>query len=215
MSQTPHPSDAELLARLRIADPAAELPAADPDAVDHLLHRVVDADLRETGTRRRNPLTWLVAAAAVVVIAAGAAWWLRGDGSTSGVVAGPGTSGGTAAAPATTELAAAPAAGGRCLVPTAEMLAAKPVAFAGTVLGIADGVATIRPTKVFAGDVGDEVSVKGAVAPDAGGIEGDPEFVTGQDYLVAADGGRVLGCGLSGPADDPQTQDLYARAFPR
>src|SRR5689334_18441282 len=139
--------DDELLARLRTADPAADLPAADPDDVDHLLHRVVDSDLRETGTRRRSPLTWLVAAAAVVVIAAGGfAWWLSEDRSKPDVVVAR-DSPGAPVTPGGLELRAG-SAGGRCLVPSAEQLAAKPIAFAGKVLGIADGVVTIRPTAV-------------------------------------------------------------------
>ncbi|MFI2708134.1 hypothetical protein ACH5WX_11360, partial [Nocardioides sp. CER28] len=102
-------SDADLHARLRAADPAAELPPADADDVDHLLNRVVHTDLRETGTRRRNALTWLVAAAAVVVIAAGVTWWFSDDHSKPGVVAQP-NAGQTTSAPRTTELAAATAA---------------------------------------------------------------------------------------------------------
>ncbi|GAA1945341.1 hypothetical protein GCM10009798_00300 [Nocardioides panacihumi] len=213
MSDSPHPSDAELLARLRGADPAGDLPAADADDVDHLLHRVVDTDLRETGTHRRNSLTWLVAAAAVVVIAGGVVWRLSGDHSQPGVVAAPGAS--TTAAAGTTELSAAPATGGRCIVPTPELLAAKPLAFEGKVVGIADGVVTIRPTKIYTGDAGDQVTVTGAAPGAAGAPEGDPAFETGQDYLVAAEGGRVLGCGLSGPVGSPEVKALYEQAFPQ
>jgi hypothetical protein len=205
-------SDADLHARLRAVDPAAELPPAEPDDVDHLLRRVVDSDLRETGTRRRNALTWLVAAAAVVVIAAGLTWWFSDDHSQPGVVAQP-SSGKTGTAPRTTELTVA-SAPGRCIMPTADLLANKPLAFAGTVLGITDGVVTIRPTKVYAGDVGDQVTVRGAAAPDTGGVEGDPAFVAGKDYLVAAADGQVVGCGLSGPVG-PEIQRLYAQAFPQ
>src|SRR3954454_22919705 len=90
MNDAPQPTDAELLARRRAADPAADLPPADPDDVDQVLRRVVESDLRETGTRRRSPLTWLVAAAAVVVIAAGAFWWLGDDDRSEPGVAGSG-----------------------------------------------------------------------------------------------------------------------------
>ena len=214
MSDSPHPSDAELLARLRRADPAAELPPADAEDVDHLLHRVVDADLRETGTHRRNALTWMVAAAAVVVIAGGILWRLSDDRSEPGVVAGSRASSSNAAAGAT-KLSAAPATAGRCMVPTPELLAAKPVAFAGKVVGIADGVVTIRPTKVYTGDVGDQVTVTGAAPDAAGAPEGEPAFEAGQDYLVAADGGQVLGCGLSGPASSAEVKALYEQAFPQ
>lgn len=205
-------SDAELRARLRAADPAADLLPADPDDVDHLLQRVVDTDLRQTGTYRRNALTWLVAAAAVVVIAGGVTWWVSDDHAQPGVLARP-NAGDPANAPGGTALTAATATA-RCIAPTPELLARRPIAFAGTVLGITDGVVTIRPTRVYAGQVGDRVTVRGAVAPDTGGVEGDPVFVAGKDYLVAADRGRVIGCGLSGPAT-PATRRLYAAAFPQ
>lgn len=210
--------DDELRARLRAADPAAELPEADPRQIDGLLRRVTDEDLRETGTRQRNPLTWLVAAAAVVVIAAGAVLWVNesDEGHTGGgLLADPVPTTPARGPQATSKLTVAAAGVGRCIMPTPELLAAKPIAFEGTVLGIADGVVTIRATKVYAGDVADQVSVTGAVAPDTGGlVEGDPDFEAGQDYLVAADGDQVLGCGLSGPAS-PGLRNLYARAFPQ
>src|SRR3954467_10949218 len=112
MSTPSEPQDSDLLARLRAADPAARIPAAEPSDVDHLLGRVVNSDLRETGTRRRNALTWLVAAAAGVVIAVGAVWGVQGDAARRGGVPQPATG-----APTTpgdvTELTAAPVAG-RC-----------------------------------------------------------------------------------------------------
>ena len=212
------PNDAELLARLRAADPAAGLAPADPDEVDRVVHRVVDRDLRQTGTRRRNALTWLVAAAAVVVIAAGAILWVNesNKGHTDGgLLADPSATTATPPPDAVSELTAAAPAAGRCIMPTPELIAAKPVAFEGIVVGIADGVVTIRPTAVYAGEVADQISVKSAVAPDTGPtIEGDPEFVAGQTYLVAADGNQVIGCGMSGPATR-ELRGLYARAFPQ
>jgi hypothetical protein len=216
MNDTPEPADpadpadTELLARLRAADPASGLPPADPAEVDHVLQRVVDVDLRETGTRKRNRLTWLVAAAAVVVIAGGLAWWLSDDWSQPGVVAGTGAGPTTSAG--ATRLTAAPA-GGRCMVPTAAVLASKPTAFAGTVERIVDGVVTIRTTKVYAGTVQHEVTITAPAAP-SGVVEGDPVFEAGQSYLVAASAdGHVLGCGLSGPVA-PELSRLYAQAFP-
>src|SRR6478736_8970575 len=65
--------DDELQARLLASDPAASLPPAAPHEVARLLEDVMATELttesRETGTRNRGPLTWLVAAAAVLVIA--------------------------------------------------------------------------------------------------------------------------------------------------
>ena len=208
--------DDDLRARLRAADPAESLPGADPAEVDRLLERVVNADLRETGARRRNPLTWLVAAAAVVVIAAGAALWATqspsGKDDDGGLFAGPGQTQSPTAS-AITELTVGQPGFGRCMMPSVELLRTKPIAFAGTVEGVSDGVVTLRVTKVYTGDVGQEITVKGATAVDTGGApEGDPTFETGRDYLVAADDGQVLGCGMSGPAT-PRLQDLYAQAF--
>lgn len=207
----------DLRARLAAADPAATLPAADQAEADALLRRVVDSDLRATGTHGRSRLTWLVAAAAVVVIAVGGTVWLRQseDGTAgdpdSGLVAQPS---GTPSRPTGTTLSVGTAAA-RCMVPTRELLAGKELAFAGTVLGVTDGVATIRPTTVYAGDVDGEVTLTGAVAPDTGpAVEGDPELVAGRDYLIASDGTTVAGCGLSGPAD-PALQRLYDEAFGR
>ncbi|SFC89200.1 hypothetical protein SAMN04487968_11395 [Nocardioides terrae] len=211
------PSDDDLRARLRAADPAAGLSPADPVEVDRLLQRVVDADLRETGTRRRSPLTWLVAAAAVVVLAAGAALWLTqtGDGDNDGGLLADPAQSSSPAETGTSELTVGAAGAGRCIMPTPELLAGQPIAFSGTVEGVTDGVVTIRTKTVFKGEVADEVAVKGAVAPDTGGApEGDPEFVPGQDYLVAAADGKVLGCGMSGPVSG-QLQQLYQQAFPQ
>src|SRR3954452_24176587 len=65
-------TDDELQQRLRAADPAATLSPGDPAGVARLVEDVMSTELttesRETGTRHRSPLTWLVAAAAVVVI---------------------------------------------------------------------------------------------------------------------------------------------------
>lgn len=211
------PADLELRARLRAADPAAGMAPADPEEVDRLLERVVTTDLRETGTRHRNRLTWLVAAAAVVVIGVGATLWARQlDDSTGpdGAAAGPSVGGG-ASEGVSLRLTVAPTASGRCLMPTPKLLADKPLAFAGRVLGVAGGTATLRPTTVYAGTPGDEVTVTAAVAPDTGGTpQSDPSFVAGEDYLVVADGGQVVGCGFSGPAT-PDLQRLYDEAFAR
>jgi hypothetical protein len=208
----PSAVDDQLRARLRAADPAAQLAPADPAEVDRTLRRVVDTDLRETGTRRRSPLTWLVAAAAVVVIGAGVLWWTNDNGSEPGVVAGPSEST-SSAATGSTELAAPAASAGRCMVPTAAVVAAQPMAFEATVVSIADGVVTLQPTTVYTGEVGDEVTVTGAVTP-LGSIEGEVDFEAGQSYLVAASDGQIRGCGLSGPVS-PALKALFEAAFPQ
>src|SRR3954454_23961781 len=114
--------DARLLARLHAADPASSLPPADPDGAARLLEDVMSTELttenRETGTRNRGPLTWLVAAAAVLIIAGvGVFAVLNHDDDP----AAPPTA---QHASTVTELSPpAPAAySARCLVPTAETL---------------------------------------------------------------------------------------------
>ena len=127
----------ELRARLRAADPAASLPPADPDRVARLLEDVMSTELttenRETGTRDRGPLTWLVAAAAVLIIAGvGLFGVLNHDDDP--------------AAPPTavddktvTELTAPSAAAyaAKCMVPSADLLRQQSVAFEGSVTTVA------------------------------------------------------------------------------
>src|SRR5690242_14634058 len=78
-------NDDELRQRLRAADPAAHLEPEDPTVVDSVLEDVMSTEptneSRETGTRQRSGLTWLVAAAAVVVIAVGGVLAVRVLGS--------------------------------------------------------------------------------------------------------------------------------------
>ncbi|WP_028660526.1 hypothetical protein [Nocardioides insulae] len=112
-------------------------------------------------------------------------------------------------APAVTTLAF-PAAGGRCLVPTSEALAAKDLALAGTVVSVDGDQATVETTDVYAGTVGDTVAV---AMPGAAAFEGDFSLEEGQDYLLAADDeGTLTVCGFSGPVS-PQLQKLYDAAF--
>src|SRR3954447_6041723 len=120
--------DDQLQARLRASDPAASLPPAAPHEAARLLEDVMATELttesRETGTRNRGPLTWLVAAAAVLVIAGVGIFGVRaltGDDDPA-PTAGP--------APSATHLeVSAPAGSAKCAVPSAETLATAEVAF--------------------------------------------------------------------------------------
>lgn len=210
----------DLLGRLRSADPAASLAAADPAAVGRLLEAtttdVRTVESRTDGLHRRSPLTWAVAAAAVVLLGVGAALLVGHRGPTTpaaGPVAGPPTSAPSGSAPTgTTRLVAAPTAG-RCAVPSAAVLQGQQLAFAGTVSSVTGGVATLVPSTVYAGTPGGAVEV---AAPDATlqSLLSAVDLQQGGHYLVAATGGRVAACGLSGPAT-PQLADLYAQAFGR
>src|SRR6478735_8389241 len=142
----------ELKARLRASDPAGSLPPAAPHEVARLLEDVMATELttesRETGTRNRGPLTWLVAAAAVLVIAGVGIFGVRaltGDSDPTPTAGDP--------APSATHLEVSATAGSaKCAVPSAETLAAAEVAFDGTVTGIVGDEVTLEPTHWYAGD---------------------------------------------------------------
>lgn len=215
-------SDDPLRARLRAADPARSLGPADPDGVARLLEDVMSHDTdtlvpeRRTGTHGRNPLTWLVAAAAVLVIAGVGIFTLTGspdDDTAPPIADGTGGTGGPDGDDQVviTQLRAPAGATGRCMVPTAELLAQQQVAFAGTVDEIADGTVVLTPTTFFAGEEADRVEVA-APAESMTELIGAVDFQVGASYLVSATDGQVSVCGFSGPAT-PQLEQLYADAF--
>jgi hypothetical protein len=198
--------DDSLLARVRAADPAASLPPAGPERVAELLQDVMGetttrtTESRDTGTRDRSPLTWLIAAAAVLLIAATGAFALvhRGHGT-------------TATADRTVTSLTLPASQGRCLVPNAEVLRVQTIAFRGTLTALADDAATFRVDDWFTGGPTDLAKVSAPsqrLAPFVGGAD----LKVGGRYLVAARDGVVTGCGFSGP-DSPARSALYDRAF--
>jgi hypothetical protein len=203
---TDHEPDLELLTRLRAADPASSLPAADPDRVAQLLEAAMSEtatrppESRETGTHDRSPLTWLVAAAAVVLIAAAGIFGLatRDDGSSP------------AAQESVTQLRSS-SVRGMCIIPNADVLRKQSIAFRGTLVSLSDGTATFSVARWYAGRPTDIVRV--ALTP-----RGIPEMVqaaeltVGHVYLVAANGGTVTGCGFTGLAGG-SLQELYDRAF--
>src|SRR4051812_15806293 len=114
-------TDDELRARIRAADPAADLPPADQARAHRLVADVMSTELtsenRQTGTRGRSPLTWAVAAVAVVVIGAGAAFALLSRQDQ------PSDTPAAVADRTVTELRApAGEQAARCMVPNAEVL---------------------------------------------------------------------------------------------
>ena len=212
--------DDELRALLAAADPAHALAPADPAGVAALLEDTMSHDI-DSGTDRRNPLTWLVAAAAVLIIAGVGAFGLSRMADDRPVVeAGPSaspstdtpaTTDPTAAAPAVTELGAPSATGARCAAPTPEMLAAQELAFGGTVTAIDGDTVTLSTTTVYAGDVGEQVQVT-APSAELSLLLDAVKFEVGGDYLVSASEGVVSVCSFSGPAS-PSLQRLYDQAF--
>jgi len=84
--------DRELRARLRAADPAADLEPATPERMARLLEDTMDQNTHpstrdEQATTRRSPLTWVAAAAAVAVLVGGGFWFTRGGDAPSPPVA--------------------------------------------------------------------------------------------------------------------------------
>jgi hypothetical protein len=165
-------------------------------------------ETRETGTRDRGPLTWLVAAAAAVVIAGAGLFAVlhQGGGSTDA----PPVAGGPART--VTELGAPDAAAyGRCMVPTADALAQREVAVDATVSQVVGDKITLTPTHWYAGTPTDLVRVD-ATRGDLQQLLGAVDFQQGGRYLVSATDGQVSVCGFSGAYSDDLAA-LYEKAF--
>ena len=213
----PFDADDELRARLHASDPAASLPPADPTRVARLLEDVMSTELttsqnsggsRETGTRNRGPLTWLVAAAAVLIIAGVGLFGFLGHDDDP---AAPPTA---ADDKTVTELSAPPTAAynAKCMVPNAEIVSNQTVAFDGTVTTLADGVVTLTPSHWYAGDETDLVRVQ-APSEDMQQLVSAVKFEDGGRYLVSATDGQVTVCGFSAEYSDSLAA-IYAEAFP-
>jgi hypothetical protein len=204
---TDHEPDLELQTRLRAADPASSLPPADPDQVAQLLEEAMSEtttrahESRETGTRDRSPLTWLVAAAAVVLIAAAGIFGMaQRDHGSSPVVQGR----------SVTQLGFVPPQG-RCQVPNAGVLKEQTVAFRGTLVSVVDGTATFDVTHWYRGGPTDTARIT-ATPPTLATLVQAADLAVGSDFLVAAGDGTVLACGFTGPANG-NLQTLYDQAF--
>ena len=194
--------DRDLMARLRAADPAADLTPADPGRVERLLEDAMSNDVRapETRTGRRNPLTWVVAAAAAIIIAGVGFFAIRGQGDS-----------GTPVAHETVTQLTASSAPARCMVPTVDRLSGRAVAFRGTVESLTGDAVTLRVTHWYNGGPTSLVKVA-APAPALRALVGAVHFHEGGDYLVTATDGQVTACGFSGPATAARTH-LYEQAF--
>jgi hypothetical protein len=198
------PEDTELFERLRAHDPAASLPPAEPALVARLLEEAVSHDL-DSPTRRRTPLTWLVAAAALLVIAGVGVFAVAGGDDEPQVP--------TAQDPAPTvvELSARPPVAAKCAVPSAEILSLQETAFDGTVSAIADGTVTLDVAKWYRGGPADQVTVDGPPT-DMQALVQAADFQAGQRYLVSANDGFVTVCGFTAPYSDDLAA-LYVEAF--
>jgi hypothetical protein len=199
-------TDDDLLARLRAGDPASSLSPADPERVAHLLEAAMSEtttqtpETRETGTRGRSTLTWLVAAAAVVLIAAAGVFGLAQRGHDSVPIAHT----------SVTSLGYHPPAG-RCVLPETGVLRQQTVAFRGTLTALTAGTARFDVTHWYAGG---PTAVAEVTAPTIalGDLEQAADLRVGGDYLMSASNGTVTSCGFSGPARG-HLLDLYGQAF--
>lgn len=204
--------DDELRARLHASDPAASLPPVAPHEVARLLEDVMATELtdenRETGTRNRGPLTWLVAAAAIVVIAGVGFVGIRaltGDDATPRAV--------DPTPQSTTRLdVPTAAAAGKCMVPNAEALAGADFAFDGVVTSVDGDNVTLEPTRWYAGKAVNHV-VLNAPSEQMQEVASAVKFRTGGRYLVTATGKHVTLCGFSAEYSD-ELAAIYAEAFP-
>lgn len=207
-------NDDELRHRLQASDPASSLPPADPDGVARLLEDVMSTELttenRETGTRDRSPLTWLVAAAAAVIIAGVGIFAVANLDDDSSA---PPASDGSLPEQTVTELTAPDAAAydAKCMVPNAEILGQQTIAFDGTVAAIEGSLVTLTPTTWYAGDPTDLVEVE-APSAELRQLLSAVAFEDGGRYLVSATDGRVTLCGFSAPYSEDLAA-LYSQAF--
>ncbi|MGQ7297774.1 hypothetical protein [Quadrisphaera sp. KR29] len=208
-------TDDELRAALRGADPAADLPPADPARVAHLLEDAVSstrptpdlapaapaAQAARPGARRRRPWVLVLgAAAAAAVVAAVVVPQVR-----SQEAPGPAT------ALTVTDVDPLTAS---CL-PVADILgdARTQTAFGARVVAVDGERVSLDVERVYRGEPGDRVVIDAppADAQAAATIGGFP-FEVGSDYLITATDGVVAVCGASGPAT-PELQAEYERAF--
>ena len=209
-------TDDELQQRLQARDPAASLRPADPTWVARLLEDTMSADLdthetRDSGTRNRSPLTWLVAAAAVLIAGIGVFGLLTND-PDSAPEPSAGDTPSVSTVPTVTELGAPAPSNAKCMVPNAQTLSQAQVAFSGTVQEVADDVVVLAPDRFYTGEPTDVVEVRSDPAL-LRALIGSVDFQVDQRYLVSANDGQVTVCGFSGVYSDDLAA-LYTAAFP-
>lgn len=167
----------------------------------------VDDHKAATSPRPSRRWRWIAVAAAIVVVAVVLAVVLSQRGG-SDTAPPPADTGGHAGV-APLGVLQVPAAGGRCMVPSAGLLAQRPVAFEGRVSALGAHGATLTVDHRFAGKVADSVVVR----PGPRTTEPGLRFAAGRTYLLAAaTDGTVAVCGLSGEKT-PALARMYAAAF--
>ena len=117
----------------------------------------------------------------------------------------------TATADAVLLEAPADAGTGRCMAPSADVLAEADIAFDGTVRSVEHGLVDLEVTQWYRGAGGDLARVR-AQSGAMQALIGAVAFEEGGRFLVAGRGGDLMVCGLSAPYDDALA-GLYAEAF--
>ncbi len=103
------------------------------------------------------------------------------------------------------------AGAGRCMAPSAAVLAEADVAFDGTVRIVEHGLVELEVSQWYRGGGGDLARVRAQPAAMQDLI-GAVAFEEGGRFLVAGRGSDLMVCGLSAPYDQALA-DLYAEAF--
>lgn len=217
-------SDAELLARLRAADPVGTAEPAD-SWIDDLTEATMNSTTTDastddtthiaTGTTQSAPLstrttrsrrraTWAIgAAAATLVAAAGVGIFAeRGDAPAP-----------PAAEPAKAMTLTLPAndASGMCIQFSVGALRPMDVALSGTATRVGSNTVTLTPDHWYKGSDG-STTITLRTLGDSVILEGGIVFEQGKRYLVTATQGTVNACGFSGEWT-PQMAAAYAEAF--
>lgn len=221
MTGPDRPDDDALRRALADVDPAAGLAPLDASQLRRLQEDAMTDTRTPTTTspalpprrparaRSRRPL--LAAGIALAGAAAAAAVVVP-------LVAGDDDPGGRPEATGTTVLEAPavdPALGMSCAPVSADAVADSQVAFAGELAAYDGTTAVFAVETAFAGEPGKRVEVRQPAGAATGLAElSMGELVVGEEYLVAATGGYVATCGLSGPTS-PELRAVYADAFGR
>jgi hypothetical protein len=100
---------------------------------------------------------------------------------------------------------------GRCMPPSAEVLAQADIAFSGTVRSIEHGLVDIEVDNYYRGNGPDVAQVR-AQSGQMQALIGAVAFEKGGRFLVAGVGSDLMVCGLSA-AYDEQLAGLYLEAF--
>ncbi len=100
---------------------------------------------------------------------------------------------------------------GRCMAPSADVLAEADVAFDGTVRSVEHGLVELEVSQWYRGGGGDLARVRAQPAAMQALI-GAVAFEEGGRFLVAGQGSELMVCGFSAPYDQALA-DLYAEAF--